>query len=57
MSLEKQLNNANYDECKTVLNYKYEYDKSFPLCLACENNNYDIVELLIKVKIPVRQRW
>lgn len=53
MSIEDQLSdaiiNGKVDECKNLLKHIYEYKKIYPVCLACECNNYEIVELLIKV--------
>ena len=55
MSIEDRLSdaiiNGRVDECKALLKYIYEYDKIYPVCLACECNNYDIVELLVKVNL------
>ena len=57
MSYEEQLHKAitkgNYEMCIELINKKCDinksFDKKFPLCLACEHNYYEIVELLIKV--------
>ena len=57
MSFEEQLNKAirkgNIELCRELLikkcNINAEFDNISPLSLACETNNYDIVELLLKV--------
>ena len=46
---------ANYLECRDmILNQNdlvnKEISKKYPLILACEKNNFKIIELLIKVK-------
>ncbi len=59
MSKEDQLDNAictgNFEECKKLLKSKhdiemYESKRIYPLCIACENNNYKMVDLLIQVQ-------
>jgi hypothetical protein len=59
MSYEEQLHKAieknNYELCvELVVNKKCEVNKpvnsKYPLCLACENNSYEIAQLLINVK-------
>lgn len=52
--LHEAIENGCLVECKRLLLngndiVNKEFNKKYPLCWACENNNYDIVELLIKV--------
>ena len=60
MSYEEQLHRAiargNIELCKELLakracNVNQQCNKNFPLCLACENNYVELVELLIQVKL------
>ena len=54
--LQEAICKRNYTECveiiinsqdDTIVNT--EYNKKCPLCLACEHDSYEIVELLVKV--------
>lgn len=57
MSYEEQLHRAickgNYDLCNALImkncDINKECNRKYPLCLACENNYYEIAELLINV--------
>jgi hypothetical protein len=45
---------GNYLRCRDILENKREllnkeYNKKYALCLACEQNNQDLVDLFIKV--------
>ena len=58
--LYEAIENGCFSEVKRLLQNKTDYDivnkeynKKYPLCWACENNNYDIVDLLIKVKYKI----
>ena len=62
MSKEEKLYEAivnnNYAECEKLLTeYAYSnilntsYKQKYPLCVACENNSYDLVELFLKVNL------
>ena len=63
MSFEEQLHKAilkaNYELCFEILKKKCDltksYDHKLPLCLACEYNQYEIAELLIKHGANVNQ--
>ena len=59
MNKEQQLydaiENKNYAECKQILTeskqniLNKDFKQKYPLCLACENNHYELVELFLEV--------
>ncbi len=59
MSYEEQLHKAivkgNFELCNELIlrrcDVNEQFNKKFPLCLACEHNFYEIAELLIKVSL------
>ena len=59
MSYEEQLHKAivkgNFELCNELIlkncDVNVQFNKKFPLCLACEHNFFEIAELLIKVGI------
>ena len=59
MSYEEQLHKAivkgNIELCNELIlrrcDVNEQFNKKFPLCLACEHNFYEIAELLIKVSL------
>lgn len=63
MSFEEQLHKAiikgNYELCNEIVKKKCNLDKHYdfklPLCLACEYNQYEIAELLIKNGAEINQ--
>ncbi|CAF0957382.1 unnamed protein product [Brachionus calyciflorus] len=63
MSFEEQLHKAilkgNYELCVEILKKKCDltksYDHKLPLCIACEYNQYEIAELLIKYGADLNQ--
>ncbi len=59
MTYEEQLNKAisrgNYELCyELIVNKKCDlnkpYMRRYPLCVACESNEYEIARLLIEVR-------
>jgi len=59
MSYEEQLHKAivkgNFELCNELIlrrcDVNEQFNKKFPLCLACEHNFHEIAELLIKVSL------
>lgn len=58
MSYEEQLQKAiqknNYELCQELIEKRHcdvnkSHDRKYPLCLAAENNSYEITKLLIQV--------
>jgi hypothetical protein len=52
--LNEALASGNYNECRNLLNTKldienFQMNRIYPLCLACEYNKYELVELFINV--------
>ena len=62
MSKEEQLyeaiDNNNYAQCHKLLNehinsniLNAKYKQKYPLCVACENNHFELIQLFLKVKL------
>lgn len=54
VQLQRAITKGNVELCQELIelgcNVNEQDNNKFPICLACEYNNYEIVELLIKVK-------